>query len=142
MSCFNVLLLNSAFPLRLHSVSFFNFFPTKLYAFITITKRARCPNQSQNLKKLLHFNRAKFAVKGHDSIDDGGLLLCRWPRPFHGSVGFGQHTETKSDVNTSGGQSDALQIAQGRRTSGGEPAQMFRPVTQQLAMDGSVQPST
>jgi len=57
-------------------------------------------------------------------------------------VGFGQNTETKSDDKTSSGQSDVLQIAQGRRTSGGEPAQMFRPLTQQLATDGSVQPPT
>jgi len=48
----------------------------------------------------------------------------------------------KSDVKTSGGQSGVLHIAQGRRTSDGEPAQMFRPLTQQLATDASVQPPT
>ena len=70
------------------------------------------------------------------------LLSCRWARPVHESVGFGQNTETKSNVKTSGGQSDVLQIVQGRRTSGGESPQMFRPLTQQLATDGSVQPPT
>jgi len=76
VSCSNVLLLNSAFPLDLQLVSFFNAFPTKLYVFITITMRARCPNQSQDLKKL-YFNRAKFGVKGHDAIDDGGFVILQ-----------------------------------------------------------------
>jgi hypothetical protein len=58
-------------------VSFFNAFPTKLFVFITITMRARCPNQTKYLKKLLYFNRAKFVVKGHYAFDDGGFVILQ-----------------------------------------------------------------
>jgi hypothetical protein len=69
--------VNSTFPLDLQSVSFFNVFPTKLYVFITITLCAKCPNQSKDMKKLLYFDRAKFGVKRHDAIDDGGFVILQ-----------------------------------------------------------------
>jgi hypothetical protein len=129
---------NRTFPLDLQSVPFFNVFPTKLYVFVTITVRAKCPNQSQKMKKLLYFDRAKFGVKGHDAIDDGGFGILQMATASLRNCWVWAKYREESVVKTSGGQPDVLQIAQGRRTSGGEPVQMFRPLTQQLATDGSV----
>jgi hypothetical protein len=84
------------------------------------------------LKKLLYFNRANFGVKGHDASDDGGFVILQM------ASASSRNCEVWATLRQFGGQSDVLQIAQGRRTSGGEPAQMFRP----LATDGSVQAPT